>query len=100
MTKTKAREWLKAVRKVSENYKSRAGISCPLCDVTAGRGCDECLWLIFSGIQCRDHLAKTTGFQFWRQAKMNPRWVRLSMARLKRWEKRLLEIIETQKEDE
>ena len=99
MTQTKARQWLRDVRKLIQQYvDGKCYKGCPLCRVDSPEYavCDSCLWLIFSKIHCSDHMKN-------HRIKHNlevgttlgdPRWVKLSIRRLRRWEKRLLTIIE------
>ena len=109
MNKTKAREWLMAVRKLSAYYRFENDNfleRCPLCNVSRdGDGmleCSNCLWVLFSKQPCNAgywpcdiysnrHLAVDAVDM---RSTRNPRAVQLSLARLKRWEKRLIEIIE------
>ena len=93
MTKTKAREWLRAVRTLIQHYKDGdVFFDRPLCDIGH---CRDCLWKVFAKIYCVDYKDKYfPGFGGMRDVREDPRWVKLSIARLRRWEKRLLAIIE------
>ena len=100
MTKTKAKEWLKAVRYLAAYYRGEhdeCKYTCPLCTVAKkDRGCQDCLWVLFSKMTCigyRDLHSFGSAVMTMRIDR-NPRWVKLSLARLKGWEKRLVEFIE------
>lgn len=110
MTKTKAKQWLKAVRKLSAYYRGEDKEyhnECPFCLIVGhkqegGWDCQKCLWYIFSkqpaprsccSYSCRFF---SGGAGLYRQTR-DPRWVRLSLKRLSRWEKRLIEICEKEK---
>lgn len=97
MTKTKAEQWLRAVRELIAYYKGENDdyqYSCSLCKIPHEPGCPDCPWMMFSKIYCTDYT--------WRYFKedivdlrvcRNPRWVRSSLKRLKKWEGRLLDIL-------
>lgn len=97
MTKAKAQRWLKAVRELRQQYVDGTKVreKCPFCKL-ASKHCDACLWVIFSKTYCAEQMGRhrckyniEIGHTF-----SDPRWVKLSLARLSRWQKRLLAIIE------
>ena len=102
MTKTKAKKWLEAVRHLAAYYRGEHDECyrhCLLCKAAKGH-CSCCLWVLFSKMECTvyrhryfpryDPEYDIVNLRRSRQ----PHWVKLSLARLKRWEKRLVEIIE------
>lgn len=97
MTKAKARRWLEAVRELIQLYKDGDDVffDCPLCKNTSF--CRECPWMVFAKIHCTDHMRKRTGTLDVCGLRKDPRWVKLSLSRLRRWEKRLLAIIAEKK---
>jgi len=93
MTKTRAKEWLPAVRKLLRWYQGEENecqYLCPLCSCKAKPkfGCTGCLWKLFDKTLC-DSEEAVNG----RKNRTQP-WTRNAIKRLKRWEKRLLSIIE------
>lgn len=100
MKKTEAKVWLRSVRSMRNYYlgkHDRYKLVCLFCDLTpVGEiGCNRCLWLIFSGISCRNYGARYFQYENVSDLRQNrdKRWVKLAFKRLDRWEKRLLEII-------
>jgi len=110
MTKTKAREWLPAVRKLLRWYQGEDNdckFLCPLCDKSQKLFCEDCIWILFTDKSCCHHRigeqkAKFKdpadrnyhqGLSYMRAERLQP-WTRNAIERLKRWEKRLLAIIE------
>lgn len=92
MTKTKARQWLKAVISLREYYEGKNAewvSQCPLCFLGGfytDPGCPNCLWTLFEGKRCKP---ETGGRRYLKK----PWWVAKSIPRLRRWERRLKRIM-------
>lgn len=101
LTKARARTWLKAVRSMRDYYlgeNDKAIVHCPFCDLST-RGCLDCLWEIFDSTGCERHARKhnliTPGISISQlRFERNEKWVKLSLSRLARWEKRLFEMLD------
>lgn len=99
MRKEKAREWLEAVRKLSAYYREEHNdckwYGCPFCKIDRLHGCKDCLWKLYSRMHCIRYAELYFNVDDVVELRYDrdPRWVRLSLARLNRWEKRLLKII-------
>ncbi len=94
MTKTKARQWLKAVISLREYYEGKNDKwknRCPLCPISRHDNSTDCgcLWVYFEGNSC----------EWWKTGICRKRenrtteWVAKSIPRLRRWERRLRRII-------
>lgn len=98
ITKTRAEEWLLAVRELLAWYQkgnNKLEYDCPLCNLSESPNCQDCLWLIFEGRDC-DSVGQEYDDKYicqLRRERKQP-WTRNAIKRLKRWEKRLLAIIE------
>ena len=96
MTKTRAKQWLPAVRELLRCYQGEEYMStrCPLCRESLKLFCQDCIWVLFSGETCACHADEIYGdgpasLRMFR----NQPWTRNSIKRLKGWEARLLKII-------
>ena len=108
LTPEHAKLWLPVVRELREYYEGEnnkfKGCVCPLCIteheisrmLTPGRICDECeycLWVIFEETICHNKFKGIGALRVCR----DPDWCKQSISRLKRWERRLEEIIREEK---
>jgi len=96
------RKWFKAVRELRENYKleRKQMLPCPLCEVTTG--CDSpdleprerCLWILFTGLWCRDYAGKKgfNGIRFPDDSDYK-KWRAIRLRQLRNWEEALVFIL-------
>ena len=93
MTKTQAQEWLPAVRELREAYLKCRNILCPLCEIVRGN-CEDCLWILFTRLELV-YFVPCDNFADEHYGGMHTdAWRIYRLKSLKRWEKRLLAIIE------
>ena len=99
-TKSWAKKYLPRVRKLLRWYQGEENecrVRCPLCIEKFTEGCGTCPWLVFSGRKCWAHKRlfypnDCETMSDLRKQRLQP-WTRNRIRTLRRWEKRLLEII-------
>jgi len=97
LTPKHAKLWLPVVRKLREYYEGKNDKfvrRCPFCDVAWTISpdlsrCPFCLWVLFEGEMCK----KFVGYAGEKRRDRPSDWCKQSISRLKRWERRLEEII-------
>jgi len=97
LTPEHAKLWLPVVRELREYYEGKNDKfvhRCPLCQIAESFTCCDfkckyCLWTVFEGGWCENFVKDV---RMKRKNRLQS-WCKQSISRLKRWERRLEEII-------